>query len=265
MADPVASNRPDDGLLVAYIDGALDPAERATLEAQIERDADLARRVDMLRRGGRPFAEAYEPLLAAAPREKLDAILTDVVGARARPARRRWRPAAIAAALAIFVVGAAAGYMMPRIFAPPPQVIAEAPNWRQAVAEYVTLMTSDTLTVIPNSPAVLTDAVAAVGDKISIALTPDKLALPHVYLKQAQLFDFHGKPLAQLAYLSRADGPIAFCIIVNGQPDAPPAFEQREGSNIVFWTRDGRGFMLIGKAPRATLETLAGDLASRIS
>ena len=46
---------------------------------------------------------------------------------------------------------------------------------------------------------------------------------------------------------------------------AAPAFEKREGYNIVFWTKAGRGYMLIGRAPQAELEAFAGDLAGRIS
>ena len=89
--------------------------------------------------------------------------------------------------------------------------------------------------------------------------------MPDSALKRASLYAFHGKPLAQLAYLSPADGTFAFCIIANGKPDAPAAAEAREGFNIVFWNRNGLGYMLIGKAPPATLEALAGDLRAQVS
>jgi len=168
--------------------------------------------------------------------------------------------------LVLLVVGAVAGYLVSRAAGPgqPPQV-AERPGWRQVVAEYMTIMTPETLSIIPQSPAILADEVSAVGRKISLDLTSEKLALPHVYLKRAQLFEFRGMPLAQLAYLSRDDGPMAFCIIANGRPDTGAAFEQREGFNIVFWTHDGLGYMLIGKAPRETLEAFASDLAGKVS
>jgi hypothetical protein len=148
-----------------------------------------------------------------------------------------------------------------------PVEVAEQPppGWRQVVAEYLVLTTADSLAVIPESPAMLADEVAAVGSKLALELTPDKLALPHVYLKRAQLLEFRGMPLALIAYLSREAGPVAFCIIANGQPDAELAFEEREGSNIVFWTKDGRGYMLVGKVPRETLEALASDLAAKVS
>jgi hypothetical protein len=133
------------------------------------------------------------------------------------------------------------------------------------VAEYQSLTTADTLAAIAESPTAVSGELAAVGGRLALDLSPDKLVLPDVALKRAQLYEFRGMPLAQVAYLSPESGPIALCIINNGRPDAPPAFERREGYNIVFWTVGGRGYMLIGKAPRETLEAYAGALQSRIS
>ncbi len=90
------------------------------------------------------------------------------------------------------------------------------------------------------------------------------MALPNAALKRAELFDFRGKPLVQLAYLTPDSGPVALCIIANGRPDEAAAFETREGFNIVFWTDQGHGYMLIGKAPRGELEAYAGDLIAKV-
>ena len=102
------------------------------------------------------------------------------------------------------------------------------------------------------------------ADKLAVNVSPDSVAVAALDLKRAQLFEFKGKPLAQIAYLSK-EGPIAFCIIANGKPDAAPAFEERLGQNIVFWTKGGRGFMVIGKAPRDEIEAVAATLGARIA
>ena len=266
MADPVDSHPSDDALLTAYIDGALAAGERTALEARLAGDAALSARLSELRRGGRDFATAYDALLSGAPHERLSAILAGAVDEARPPQRRMWRLGAIAAAIALFVLGAGAGALVPLVTGlVQPVPVAEAPNWRQAVAEYMGFMTADTLAVIPDNPAALADELSAVGGRIAINLAPDRLALPDSELKRASLYDFRGKPLAQLAYLSPADGAFAFCIIANGKPDAPVASEQRQGFNIVFWNRGGLGYMLIGKAPPATLEALAGDLRAKVS
>jgi anti-sigma factor RsiW len=267
MTDPVDNTLSDDALLTAYIDGELAADERAELEKRLSADAVLGRRLAALKRGGRDFAGAFDVLLAGAPNERLTAILAQAAE-QVHPAapRRNWRAFAIAASVALFVLGAAAGYLVPLATGlVQPVQVAQAPNWRQAVAEYMGFMTPDTLAIIADDPAALAGELSAVGEKVSVALSPDRLALPDAALKRASLYDFHGKPLAQLAYLSPAEGAFAFCIIANGKPDQAVAFEEREGFNIVFWNRNGLGYMLIGKAARATLEAFAGDLKAQVS
>lgn len=265
MADPVDSSQPGDDILVAHLDGELGDDERATLEARLASEPALKARLDALDAGGRRFAEAFEMLLAAAPQERLDAALANAMGGGGHR-RGSWRRlATAAAAVVIFAVGAVAGYVAPQLLpAPQQQEAAAQPNWREAVAGYQAFLTAESMSVIAEDPASVGQELAAVGAKLALDLSPEKLALPHVYLKRVQLFDYWERPLVQLAYLSPEDGPISFCIIANGRPDQVPQFEERNGFNIVFWTVGGRGYLLIGKAPRETLEALAGALAARV-
>lgn len=264
MVNPVDSVGSDDDVLTAYLDGELDGAERAGLEERMLANPALKARLDELARGGRPFGPAYDALLAAAPAERLTAMLAELTAKHAavgqRSARSRMRTfAAIAAALVVFIAGGAAGYLWSALHP------AEPPGWRQVVAEYQSLTTAETLAAITDNPAVISQDLVAMGGKLDLNLTPDSVALPDVALKRTQLFSFHDHPLVQVAYLSPADGPIALCIIANGRADAPTAFEQREGYNIVYWTKGGRGYMLIGKASQQQLEAFASDLAGRFS
>src|SRR4051794_40592368 len=94
--------------LLAYIDGALSPAEREALEARLVVDAGLKTRLAELSSGGRPFAGAYELLLRDAPRARLTAAFDRArttfesgrVQERRRAGRRWLMPAA--AAIVIF-------------------------------------------------------------------------------------------------------------------------------------------------------------------
>lgn len=253
----------DDEVLTAYLDGELAGAGRAALDRRLLAEPSLKARLDNLASGGRPFGLAYDALLAAAPVDRLTATLHELAGEKsARPARGLPRALlAIAAAVVIFAAGVVAGHVLPGALRGP----EPAPGWRQVVAEYQSLTTAATLAAIPESPQIVSGELAAVGGKLALDLSPDKLVLPDVALKRAQLYEFNGKPLAQIAYLSPDSGPIALCIINNGRGDEGVSFEQREGYNIVFWNSGGRGYMLIGKAPRTTLEAFAGDLRPRIS
>lgn len=254
-----------DAILTAYLDGELDAAERAVLETRMLGEPQLKVRLDQLGRGGRAFGPAYEALLSAAPGARMQTMLADLVAKHGNVAGRRsrspwWSLPAIAAAVVIFIAGGLAGYAVPMLT----RQAAEPPGWRQVVAEYQGLTTAETLAAIADDQPAMSQELSNIGGKLALDLSPDKLALPDATLKRAQLFEFRGRPLVQLAYLSADSGPLALCIIANGRPDEGIAFEVREGFNIVFWTDNGRGYMLIGKAPRAALEAYAGSLAMRV-
>ena len=61
--------------LVAYLDGLLEQEDASGLEREVNMDQELATRLDLLRRGGRPFAEIYDLLLHEAPNKRLKQIL----------------------------------------------------------------------------------------------------------------------------------------------------------------------------------------------
>jgi hypothetical protein len=249
---------PRDEELTAYLDGELGVAERVALEELLGKNPALAARLEQLRSGGRPFVEAFAPLLRSAPTERLNALLS---GAEAPPQRSRFRAMLAAAGLVLFIAGGGVGYAI-SILQPPP--IAQ-PNWRQTVAEYMSLYVPDTLAGIPENRDAQAAQLKSLSEKIGVELDPDIVALPDRPLKVGIFLNFRNRPLAEILYLSPTEGPFAFCIIVNDRPDEEMKFEQREGYNIVYWAKNGRGYMVIGKTPRERLEALASDLASRIS
>lgn len=247
--------------LTGYLDGELAPEARRALEQRLAADATLRARLEALE-AARPAADAFALLLAAAPTDRLAASLRTATAVAPPPARRWGRFAAAAAVL--LVVGAAVGFAVARFAVPAEvEVAAEPPGWRAVVADYLDLYTDETLAAIPDDPALRSAELANAGAKLALDLTPEKVALPDMTLKRTQLLDFRGLPLAQIAYRSAADGPVALCIIANGKPDIPRTFEQRHGWNIEFWNADGIGYMVIGKVPPETIQALAATLESR--
>ena len=268
MSDKDDKTRPGDEELVAFLDGQLSAGEREALRARIAADPGIKERLDHLSRGGRDFAAAFEHLFEIAPAERLAAMLKQVeADSRQRVVGGRqsgFRLGLIAAGLALFIVGAAGGFLVGQNNNGEDE--ASLPGyWREVVAEYVALYTTDTFAGIPEDKAMQTVALAAVGKKLGLDLTPDKVAIPGLSLKGPVLFTFRGMPLAQVAYLSPDHGPIAFCVIVNGQPDQPMTYETREGRNIVYWAKGGRGYLVIGSAPRQDLEAYAATLNGNVS
>lgn len=258
---------PDDILLTGYVDGELDTLTQARLEARLKAEPALAARLARLGESTHGLDAAFAALTTAAPHQRLAGILDDARHRLDRPRlwSRRVAPPrglriaiALAAAIVIFVLGGfAERYVSSR-------GVNDELNWRQAVAEYQQFTTSDTLAAIPDAPDVLDAELKTISARLAVALTPENLTLADATLKRADLFTFDGRPLVQLAYLTRNQGPIAFCIIPAHKPDAPVQFEVRNGFNLAYWNDDGRAYLLIGRADRTTLEHFAATLAEKV-
>src|SRR5262245_5882049 len=171
------ANPPTDAELVAYLDGELPVTERGALEARIQTDAALKARLDYLAGGARPFAEAFDVLLTVAPTERLQSVLAQarIRAASGGPSRRRF--AALAAALLIFAAGAAAGLGL-RLIIQHLYEVAEstAPDrWRDVVAEYLTLYTSETLADIPEDAAQRARELSTIAGKLALNISAENV------------------------------------------------------------------------------------------
>ena len=255
---------PPDADLTAYLDGEMAGEAREVLAARLARDAELRDRLALLARGGRPFRQAFDALLDQAPTERLNAFLAALPKPVPAPARWTWggrapHIAAAAAGLLLFLAGIVADR-----FAPFGR--EETENWRQAVAEYLTLYSADTLTAVPDDPSYRAAELASVGQRLGLDLSPEHIALPGLALKRTQLYRLEGVPLAQISYLDPESGPVAFCILLQA-PKAGREFEveQREGQTIIYWSRGDRTFMLVGTMAATRLRVLAETLASRLA
>ncbi len=237
---------PSDAELVAYLDGELSPADSVSIGQRIAVDAGLSARVEVLMKGARPFRQAFEPLLAQAPAARLDALLTAVLDQRQpatdRPAPRRLRfwSVAVAAGIALVLLGAGLDRLAVTngtSLLATLQPTDGSDDWRRAVAQYLSLYTSETLSIIPDTGAAKQQELAGVGSKLGVDLTPARVDLPDLTLKRAEMFDYDGKALGFLAYLDPRSGPISLCIIAAPGKDLPPQVEHRRGMNVVYWSR----------------------------
>jgi anti-sigma factor RsiW len=256
---------PDDSELTAYLDGQLPTETWRRVERWTASDDATRLRLEELARGGRPFKEAFALLTEAAPRDRLARMLDAI-----EPPRRRrvWASALVAAAALLLFVGG--GVMLGRatapggaLFASHTQTYSPLDNWRVAVATYFSLQTSETMAGIPDDATAKASELTATGAQLGLWLSAEKASLPGLDLKRAELYRFRGAPLAEFLYSGSPAGPIAFCIIVNGKPDADMQIERRNGFNIVFWQHAQRGYLLIGKTSPDELRQQANIMKSR--
>jgi len=274
-----SAGRPTDADLVAFLDRELSPVQVQWVESWLARDAALRRRLDLLGRvGGGHVKEAFSALLAAAPEARLKAKLLALPGygpeRPATPWRKPWlwarnrpRLALLAAGIAIFM----AGMLIDRLLPEWREVVGievasdNEDEWRQAVAEYMSLYTPETLSGIADEVPPKDRELAAVGAKLGIHLLPSSVSLPGVALKRAQILEYDGKPLGQIAYLDPRDGVMALCIYADSHQEIAPSTEQRAGLNIVHWASHGRAFMLVGRKTMPELRELASVLSQRLT
>lgn len=255
---------PSDEELTAFIDGELPAEQAARIEALIRSDEQVAERLEFLSRSSLPFGEAFAPLLAAAPRERLEAMLAAV------PERQPARPASITrrgffGALAASVV---AGIVVDRAFIGIGRSLSqkdEGSEWRAVVAEYIALYTPETLAGPVPAADAQTAQLARLDDKLGLSLSPEAISLPGIDFKRAQLLQYDSKPLAQIAYLDPETGPMALCIVASDAGRREPDLENRKGMNVVYWSNATHAFMLIGHAPADRMSEIADAVRGKIT
>jgi anti-sigma factor RsiW len=276
-----SQERPSDADLVALLDGELAAEKVAWLESWLARDEELRGRHALLASGGRHFGEAFDLLLAAAPRERLANVLAHALAQKpaetgavvplfphGRFGQSIWpRLGLIAAGVMLFLAGAIIERELPSLGEAIGLRTAEQAEdeWRQAAAQYVSLYTVDTLSGIPDETAPRERELTKLGSKLGVTLPLTSVSLPGLALKRVQLLQYDGKPLGQIAYLDPHDGPLALCIYDGGAGDSGLASERRAGLNVVHWSSRGRAFMLVGRLPAPRLQELASLLSRQIT
>jgi hypothetical protein len=132
----------DDEALSAFLDGELPPERRSQVARALASNPALAERLAALAELGEGLRTLFDPVLTEPVPERLQALVAPrtataapVVVPLRRPAVPTWRPAALAASLAL-LVGVGAGW---GLRAPPPQQVASlgpmAPASLQAILD----------------------------------------------------------------------------------------------------------------------------------
>lgn len=262
----------DDTELVAFLDGKLDAEASKSLEARLLVDADLRERLHRLQAGGLDFKSAFEGLLTTAPKDHLDAALQRALAANDTAptlGRRRFAMpfAALAAALAMLGLGFVLGQeFVNRDVQKTMQatVSARGDDWRSAVADYAALYTQDTFSS-KQDVAFQAEQLARAGEKLGLPLPLSRTEIGNLSFRDAAVFAYDGAELVQLAYVDSAKQPLLFCIIADGEPDAPLRQEQRGGLASASWALKGRGFMVIGHLAEAQIATISRELMARFT
>jgi anti-sigma factor RsiW len=250
----------EDQELVALIDNELDEDRRSRLLARLDEDPAMRARYEALREADAPICVAFEALLERAPVARLRNAIPPETEVRRAP--KRFAGMALRELAAGFVIGllAAGAAAWVALSSAPHE---EREGWRAAVVEYMDLYTNDTFAFDDIDAPILAKKLNALGDKLGAALTPDRVAVPGLRFKTAQMLSYDGAPLGEIAYVDAQGAPVLFCIIANGGADAPTRSERLGEYSLTSWSHAGRAYLLIGRLPEQQIADLARMLESR--
>ena len=251
----------DDAELVALIDNELDEEARGRLLTRLAEEEGLRKRYEALRETGAPIAAWLDALIDNAPLPRLRAALPSVGAARAG----RWPFSGVALRdlAAGFVVGllAAGGAAWVALGAAPSD---DRGDWRSAVAEYMELFTNETFALPNPDRDFQARKLTVVAERVSAALTAENVSLPGLRFESADLLSYEGAPLGEITYVDAHGSPVLFCVIAKRTADAPVRSERRHNLSLASWSRDGRGYLVIGRMPEARAAELARTLEKRV-
>ena len=247
-----------DETLVAYLDGALAPAERADIDIRAASNPALAGRIALLAKSSLSYAQAFQQQLAEADADKLQSMLSALPVAPALPIRKNFaRRKLIGAVAAALLVGIAGDRLV---------LIAQnqlghdddaESYWRSVVAEYLALYTAETLEAVETNDASRQAQLSFVGQRMGLTLDLATLRLPGLDLKRTQLLQYDDRPLGQILYLDPEYGPLAFCLVKSDAGRQDLKTEQRYGLNIAYWSSASHAFIMAADQPMARLASLA--------
>jgi anti-sigma factor RsiW len=254
-----------DAILVAYLDGELEPEAHEKLERLLKSDPSVRERLAMLSRGAGPFKRTFDAVLDSAPRERLQAQLNASANKFAHPnwlARSRRRGTTIAAALllAIGAVGYLLGQSSPDLF----NIGNSEEAWLDAVANQVSLYSRESVASIRVDETTQKTELGHLSERLKLDLSQARVALPGLTLKRVELLQFENRPLAQLLFEGE-HGVVVFCIMPEPGGESEREAERRANLNTVYWARGDYRFLLVGLAPADTMKKLADMVQSRFA
>lgn len=240
--------------LTAYLDGEADETLRGELEKALAQDAKLQERIEALGADTGSIRKAFDALLVEAPTPP--PILDDWT-----PSQSRRNPAvagAVAAtAVACLLLGVAVGWVYKA---------SQDTTWQAFAAAYHALYVTRTLSEIDQPRDAARAELARVSEALGKQVKFEKIGeIEQLDYKRAQVLGFRGRPLVQLAFLSKLGAPVALCIIrSNGRRGMAVRMTRMHEMSAAQWIKDGYEYLLIGGDDDAMLKMAAAHFSEQL-
>jgi anti-sigma factor RsiW len=257
----------DDTLLMAYVDGELEPAEVAEIEAAIASDLALARRVRALRDTTAALRAAFNDVA----REPVPERLLAPLGAQApHPWRiglfRRY--AAAAAILAIAALGAIALLPVIGIELPYTIVAQQQDSWLNSVSNYhqvyVRSQARDDRSLVDIGGEDRDYLETWFGRRLKRDVRLPRLEALGFRLQGGRVVFVETQPAAQFFYKA-VDGNdvVSFTIAQTKRNDVAWTETTRGGLNVIYWRKNGYAYVFAGPAGSDAVHNAAATMTER--
>jgi anti-sigma factor RsiW len=293
--------KPSDEFLVAYLDGELDAASCAEIEAWLAQDPATRERLARLTESAAAVRAAFDEVLREEVPARLlaaahgtgataEARVAEVVPFRARRGapqwmaglasyRRWWVAVPVAASLLGLLIGGGAVYygvdLKPADEKQTAVVAGAASSWLDNAAEYHKLF------VLANSggDGGFADVPAKDGGdngeyikKLNERTGQQNVKAPNLkpwglVLQGARVVVIEQHPAAQYVYtadnkdVGKAIGPLTVMVALTTRQDVAPTFTHRQDENLLYWRRKGHAYAIVGQAEIGYMWGLANDIA----
>jgi ParB-like chromosome segregation protein Spo0J len=231
--------------LTAYLDGEADASlVRAIDEAKVT-SADLCARLGSLRIDAAGLSAAFDAVLPLAP--ALPETIAHVPARLAKP--WPWRAMA-ATALISLAIGWGVSSLAMR---------TQTETWQHYAATYHAMYVHDTLAHVRPTAQTTAEELRRVSETLGLAIKPEVLARSELLeFKRAQVLGFEGRPVVQLAFVSRTGAPVALCIT---RTDSARTDTFRPstilGMSASTWSKGRYEYLLIGGTDATMIATSA--------
>ena len=231
--------------LQAYVDGQLDPAERAEFEALLRADPAAAENVCAYQAQKQALRSAFEDVLTEPIPERLRA-------PRSRPSAA-WRAVA---AVALLLAGGAGGWFANDWLRPPPPRLAQTLTGEAVVAHRVyTKEVRHAVEVAANEEAHL---VAWLSKRLDAPLAAPDLTKDGYSLVGGRLLPTNEGAAAHLMYENSTGDRLTLYVRTNrGGEETAFRFVQDGAVGAFYWLDGPLGYALLAEADRGTLLPLA--------
>jgi anti-sigma factor RsiW len=236
----------EDWALQAYADGEITGQEARALDERLGNDPEARAKVEAWRRQKAWLKEAFDPVLEEAVPPQIKAALRQ---------RRKlaFSPSAIAAALALLLLGGTAGWFASlQLNAPRAMQFADIAI---EAHEIYTRENRHAVEVAANDSEHLTSWLSKrVGQNLVI---PDLTARGYTFLG-GRLLAAGTQPAAQLMYEDQSKRRITIFLIANqGGPETKFVIEEKHGITACYWLDGALGFVIAGATSRDDIVGLA--------